>query len=74
MAENEDLTACESTLDMLRRADEEEIETAFQRVGKQKGCAFGEQGTCCRICSMGPCRINPKKAAESRGVCGADID
>ena len=20
-------------------------------------CKFGEQGTCCRICTMGPCRI-----------------
>ena len=23
-------------------------------------CKFGEQGVCCRICSMGPCRITPK--------------
>ena len=52
----------------------EEIETAFDRVEKQKGCAFGEAGTCCRICSMGPCRINPKKPEEGRGVCGADVD
>ena len=32
-------------------------------------CSFGEQGICCRICSMGPCRITPK---TPRGICGAD--
>ena len=32
-------------------------------------CKFGEQGICCRICSMGPCRITPK---APRGVCGCD--
>lgn len=32
-------------------------------------CKFGEGGICCRICSMGPCRITPK---SPRGICGAD--
>ncbi len=32
-------------------------------------CKFGEQGTCCRICAMGPCRITPK---APRGICGCD--
>ena len=32
-------------------------------------CKFGEDGICCKNCSMGPCRITPK---ASRGVCGAD--
>ena len=32
-------------------------------------CKFGEQGICCRICAMGPCRITPK---APRGVCGCD--
>lgn len=32
-------------------------------------CKFGEQGVCCRICSMGPCRITPK---APRGICGCD--
>jgi carbon-monoxide dehydrogenase catalytic subunit len=34
-------------------------------------CGFGKQGVCCRICSMGPCRISKK---ASVGVCGADVD
>ena len=33
-------------------------------------CGFGEAGTCCRICSMGPCRITPK---SPRGICGCDV-
>jgi len=32
-------------------------------------CRFGEDGVCCNICSMGPCRITPK---SPRGICGAD--
>ena len=32
-------------------------------------CKFGEQGVCCRICAMGPCRITPK---APRGICGCD--
>jgi len=34
-------------------------------------CGFGRQGICCRICTMGPCRISRK---ASVGVCGADAD
>ena len=42
-----------------------------QRVKNQTPhCKFGEEGTCCRICSMGPCRITPK---APRGICGCDV-
>ena len=34
-------------------------------------CGFGKQGICCRICTMGPCRISKKAPV---GVCGADAD
>jgi len=34
-------------------------------------CGFGKQGICCRICTMGPCRITKKAPV---GVCGADAD
>lgn len=45
------------------------MSTAFDRHEEQgKRCPFGDQGTCCRICDMGPCRIT----ATKRGVCGAD--
>lgn len=32
-------------------------------------CMWGENGTCCKNCFMGPCRIIEKK--QERGVCGA---
>ena len=42
-----------------------------QRVKNQTPhCKFGEEGTCCRICTMGPCRITPK---APRGICGCDV-
>ena len=42
-----------------------------QRVKNQTPhCKFGEEGACCRICSMGPCRITPK---APRGICGCDV-
>ncbi len=34
-------------------------------------CGFGEKGICCRICTMGPCRITPK---APKGICGATAD
>ncbi len=46
-------------------------ETWEDRKAAQKPqCSFGEEGVCCRICSMGPCRITKK---ASRGICGCDV-
>ncbi len=45
------------------------IDTWQDRVKNQTPhCKFGDQGICCRICSMGPCRITPK---APKGICGA---
>src|SRR5512143_2627096 len=47
-------------------------QNAWDRLESQlPQCGFGKQGVCCRICSMGPCRISKK---ASTGVCGADVD
>lgn len=49
--------------------------TVWDRSGEQKPrCGFGEKGTCCRNCYMGPCRINPKGKSPQRGVCGATAE
>ncbi|MCK4394062.1 anaerobic carbon-monoxide dehydrogenase catalytic subunit, partial [Candidatus Bipolaricaulota bacterium] len=62
-----------ASLAMLRKADEENWETAWDRFeAMQPQCKFGIEGVCCRICSMGPCRIIPGKT--DRGICGADVD
>jgi anaerobic carbon-monoxide dehydrogenase catalytic subunit len=52
------------------------IETGMDRLEAQEPqCGFGQLGTCCRICYMGPCRIDPFATdGSSRGVCGATAD
>lgn len=57
---------------MLVYMDKAGIETVFDRFDAMKAhCAFGLEGTCCRVCNMGPCSVNAK---TPRGVCGADAD
>lgn len=56
---------------MLFRAEELGISTAFSRADEIVPCNIGAAGLCCKICSMGPCRLT-KDAAT--GVCGATID
>lgn len=60
----------------LAKAQRDGAETMWDRRAAQKTqCGFGEAGVCCRICSMGPCRVSPVpgKGAE-RGICGANAD
>ncbi|ADH85043.1 anaerobic carbon-monoxide dehydrogenase catalytic subunit [Desulfurivibrio alkaliphilus] len=57
---------------MLRKAEQDGVETAWDRLEQQTPhCKFCELGTSCRNCVMGPCRITAKMP---RGVCGADAD
>jgi carbon-monoxide dehydrogenase catalytic subunit len=49
--------------------------TAWDRFeAQQPQCGFGELGICCRICYMGPCRIDPFNEGAQTGVCGATGD
>jgi len=64
-----------AALEMLRIADREGYSTIWERHEKQQPqCGYGQLGTCCRICSMGPCRIDPFGEGPTRGVCGATAD
>ncbi len=59
------------TNSLLENGKKVGADTWQQRVKNQTPhCGFGEAGTCCRICSMGPCRITPK---SPRGICGCDV-
>ncbi|MGD9098435.1 MAG: anaerobic carbon-monoxide dehydrogenase catalytic subunit, partial [Desulfobacterales bacterium] len=65
-----------ATRAMLRRAQELGIETVFDRAATMKACNIGAQGTCCKNCGMGPCRLPlPKSGIEGdddrKGLCGA---
>ncbi len=60
-----------ATNSLLENAQKVGADTWQQRVKNQTPhCGFGEGGTCCRICSMGPCRITKK---APRGICGCDV-
>ena len=61
---------------MIRRAQELNIETVFDRAMSMKPCNIGTQGTCCKNCGMGPCRLPLPKdydeaSDERKGLCGA---
>lgn len=60
---------------MIKKAEEENIKIAWDRYdAMQPQCGFGELGICCRICNMGPCRIDPFGEGPQEGVCGASKD
>ncbi len=62
---------------MLKKADAENLETAFSRTETMKVCTIGASGICCKNCNMGPCRLTaPKKEGEpeKRGICGATAE
>ncbi|MEW6686540.1 MAG: anaerobic carbon-monoxide dehydrogenase catalytic subunit [Candidatus Edwardsbacteria bacterium] len=60
---------------MLEEAEKESIKTAWDRYDSQQPqCGFGQLGICCRICNMGPCRIDPFGEGAQKGVCGASAD
>ncbi len=60
-----------SAQEMLILADDLGIGTAFSRADDMAACPIGSDGMCCKICSMGPCRITKE---GQTGVCGATID
>ncbi len=80
MANKKDLSIQRSvdpaTQYMLRIAEEQNIETAWDRLeAQQPQCGYGELGLCCRHCNMGPCRIDPfDETGPQKGVCGATAD
>lgn len=64
-----------AAIEMLAVADRQQYATMWSRYEKQlPQCSYGQLGTCCRICSMGPCRIDPFGEGPSQGVCGATAD
>ena len=61
----------QATNSLLENGSKVGADSWQQRVKNQTPhCGFGESGTCCRICSMGPCRITKK---APRGICGCDV-
>ncbi len=76
MADNyADCTITQDGQLLLAKAARDQVETVWQRFeAQQPQCGFCEMGLSCRICTMGPCRIDPFGEGPQRGVCGADAD
>jgi carbon-monoxide dehydrogenase catalytic subunit len=65
----------DDTQAMLEVARKNGIETVWDRLEKQQPqCGYCNLGTSCRICTMGPCRVDPFGDGPQKGVCGADAD
>ena len=72
----QDLTVDQATITMIDRSRQMEIETIFDRAQTMKACNIGIQGTCCKNCAQGPCRLPLPKGGvegndERKGLCGA---
>jgi len=72
----EDLAIDVASQEMIVRSREMGVETIFDRAQTMKACNIGAQGTCCKNCSQGPCRLPlPKGGIEGedtrKGLCGA---
>lgn len=77
MSEETPKSIDKATLELLEKARKEKIGTSFFRAEELKPCPVGVEESCCKICSMGPCRLprskkDPQK--ERVGVCGATIE
>jgi len=72
----------QATLEMLDKAAEEGISTVFDRAEKLRPCPIGADGSCCKNCAMGPCRVpqprgkeeTPEEKKARVGVCGATAE
>ena len=72
----QDLTIDPATAKMIDRSQGLEIETIFDRAQTMKACNIGIQGTCCKNCAQGPCRLPLTKGGVEgedtrKGLCGA---
>jgi carbon-monoxide dehydrogenase catalytic subunit len=71
-----------ASLKMLDKAAADGVSTAFDRAEALKPCPIGSVGSCCKNCSMGPCRVplpkgkeeTAEEAKKRRGVCGATAE
>jgi carbon-monoxide dehydrogenase catalytic subunit len=71
-----------ASLELIEKACEDGVNTAFDRAESLKPCPIGSVGSCCKNCGMGPCRVPLAKGKEEtaeekrkrRGICGATAE
>ena len=73
----------QASLQMIEKASCDGVNLSFDRASAIKPCPIGEVGSCCKVCSMGPCRVplpkgkapeTPEEKRKRRGVCGATAE
>ncbi len=72
----------EATLEMIDKATQDGVRVVFERAQEIKPCPIGAEGSCCNVCSMGPCRVplpkgkeeTPEEKRRRTGVCGATAE
>ena len=75
MKKPEERSIDSATISLLGHAAECDLSVSWDRhEAMEPQCGFGSLGICCRICVMGPCRIDPFGDGPSEGVCGATVD
>jgi len=57
-----------AVIELLAKAEADGITLSFDRAESTKPCPIGHDGSCCKHCFMGPCRLTGKTTV---GVCGA---
>jgi len=80
--ETENKSIDQATLDMIEKAANDGVNTVFDRADTMKPCPIGAVGSCCKNCSMGPCRVplpkgkeeTPEDKLKRRGICGATAE
>ena len=82
MAEAETKSIDSASVKMIEKAARDGVNTAFDRAEAMKPCPIGMVGSCCKHCSMGPCRVplpkgkeeTPEEKKKRRGICGATAE
>ena len=71
-----------ASLQAIDKAASDGVSLSFDRALAMKPCPIGEVGSCCKNCSMGPCRVplpknkveTPEEKKKRRGICGATAE
>ena len=72
----DELTITQDGKLLLEKAKNDQVQTVWDRhEDQQPHCGYCETGLSCRICIMGPCRIDPFGTTGPKfGICGASAD
>ena len=71
-----------ANLELIDKAAKDGCNIVFDRAETTKPCPIGQEGSCCNVCAMGPCRVpaprgkeeTPEEKQKRRGVCGATAE